>query len=134
MLIGFEVNIGRLFESWQVILVPYFVVTGARVIVILVVSSILRHTKEIIPWTWSLILTLGGLRVALPMVLALSLAPDFPFRERIMTVAFGVIIISILVHGLTMSPLLKMLGIVRSHEERIEYELTKGRLQADHAA
>ncbi len=134
LLIGFEVNISRLFGSWQEILVAYFVVTGARVIVILVVSSILRHTKEKIPWTWSVILTWGGLRGALPMVLALSLAPDFPYRDRIVTMAFGVIIISILVHGLTMSPLLKKLGIVYGHEERIEYELTRGRLQADRAA
>ena len=33
-----------------------------------------------------------------------------------------------------MSPLLKWLGIVREHEERVTYELTRGRLQTDHAA
>ncbi|MEJ2650166.1 MAG: cation:proton antiporter [Sedimentisphaerales bacterium] len=134
LLIGFEVNLESLLDSWQEILVAYFVVTGARAFVIYAVSFLLRHTRERIPWAWSVILTWGGLRGALPMVLALSLAPNFPHRDRIVTMAFGVIIISILVHGLTMSPLLKWLGIVRGHEERMEYELTRGRLQADHAA
>jgi CPA1 family monovalent cation:H+ antiporter len=47
---------------------------------------------------------------------------------------FGVVILSILVHGLTMSPLLRWLGIVRGHQERAVYELTRGKLQAAHAA
>ena len=47
---------------------------------------------------------------------------------------YGVAIISILVHGLTMSGLLKWLGIVRKQAERVAYEFTRGRLQADAAA
>ena len=134
LLIGFQVNFRTLLESWQVIIVAYLVVTGARVLVIFVVSSMLRHTREKIPWAWSAILTWGGLRGALPMVLALSLAPAFPHRDRIVSMTYGVAIISILVHGLTMSGLLKWLGIVRKQAERVAYEFTRGRLQADAAA
>jgi CPA1 family monovalent cation:H+ antiporter len=47
---------------------------------------------------------------------------------------FGVVILSILVHGLTMSPLLRWLGILRGHQKRAVYELTRGKLQAAHAA
>ena len=47
---------------------------------------------------------------------------------------FGVVILSILVHGLTMSPLLTWLGIVRGHQELAAYELTRGRLLAARAA
>lgn len=134
LLIGFQVNFRTLLESWQVILVAYLVVTGARALVIFVVSSLLHSTREKIPWAWSAVLTWGGLRGALPMVLALSLAPAFPHRDMIVSMTFGVAIISILVHGLTMSPLLKWLGIVRKQQARIAYELTRGRLQADSAA
>jgi len=80
------------------------------------------------------ILTWGGLRGGLPMVLVLSLPKDFPHRELLVSMTFGVVIISILVHGLTMSPLLRWLGIVRGHQERAVYELTRGKLQAAHAA
>ena len=47
---------------------------------------------------------------------------------------FGVVIISILVHGLTMSPLLRRLGIVNGHQDRTLYELTRGKLLAAYAA
>jgi len=134
LLIGLDVNLEALLASWQAILVAYLVVTGGRALIILGVSSLLRRSRERIPWAWSVILTWGGLRGGLPMVLALSLPRDFPHRELLVSMTFGVVVLSILVHGLTMSPLLKWLGIVRGHQEHAAYELTRGRLQATHAA
>ena len=134
LLIGFEVNFHTLLAAWQAILVAYLVVTGGRALIIFGASSLLRRTRERIPWAWSVILTWGGLRGALPMVLVLSLPKDFPHRELLISMTFGVVILSILVHGLTMSPLLRWLGIVRGHQEHTAYELTRGKLQAAHAA
>jgi monovalent cation:H+ antiporter, CPA1 family len=134
LLIGLEVHFQALMASWQAILVAYLVVTGGRALIIFGASSLLRRTRERIPWAWSVILTWGGLRGGLPMVLVLSLPKDFSHRELLVSMTFGVVILSILVHGLTMSPLLRWLGIVRGHQERAEYELTRGKLQAAHAA
>ena len=134
LLIGLEVHFQALLASWQAILVAYLVVTGGRALIIFGASSLLRRTRERIPWAWSVILTWGGLRGGLPMVLVLSLPKDFPHRELLVSMTFGVVILSILVHGLTMSPLLRWLGIVRGHQERAAYELTRGKLQAAHAA
>lgn len=134
LLIGLEVHFQALLASWKAILVAYLVVTGGRTLVIFGASSLLRRTRERIPWSWSVILTWGGLRGGLSMVLVLSLSKDFPHRELLIAMTFGVVILSILVHGLTMSPLLRWLGIVRGHEELAAYELTRGRLQAAHAA
>lgn len=134
LLIGLEVHFQALLDSWQAILVAYLVVTGGRALVVFGASSLLRRTRERIPWAWSVILTWGGLRGGLPMVLVLSLPTDFPHRELLISMTFGVVILSILVHGLTMSPLLRWLGIVRGHQERAAYELTRGKLQAAHAA
>ncbi len=134
LLIGFEVHFEALLASWQAILVAYLVVTGGRALIILGASALLRRTRERIPWAWSVILTWGGLRGGLPMVLVLSLPKDFPHRELLVSMTFGVVIISILVHGLTMSPLLRWLGIVREHKQRAVYELTRGKLQAAQAA
>ena len=97
-------------------------------------SSLLRRTRERIPWAWSVILTWGGLRGGLPMVLVLSLPKDFPHRELLVSMTFGVVLLSILVHGLTMSPLLRWLGVVSGHQEHAAYELTRGKLQAAQAA
>ena len=134
LLIGLEVNFDTLLASWQAILVAYLVVTGGRALVIFGASALLLRTRERIPWSWSVVLTWGGLRGALPMVLVLSLPQDFPHRELLVSMTFGVVILSILVHGLTMSPLLGWLGIVRGRKEHTAYELTRGKLQAANAA
>ena len=134
LLIGLEVHFRSLLASWQAILLAYLVVTGGRALIIFGASSLLRRTRERIPWAWSVILTWGGLRGGLPMVLALSLPKDFPHRELLVSMIFGVVILSILVHGLTISPLLGWLGVVRGHQERAAYELTRGKLQAAQAA
>ena len=47
---------------------------------------------------------------------------------------FGVVMLSILVHGLTMAPLLRRLGIVRSDDEQASYNLLRGELQTAAAA
>ena len=52
----------------------------------------------------------GGLRGALALALALGLPADVPLRGTIVTVAFGVVAFSIVVQGLTMTPLLRRLG------------------------
>ncbi len=134
LLIGLEVHYRELLASWQPILVAYLVVTGGRALVIYGASFLLRATREQIPWKWSAVLTWGGLRGAVPMVLVLSLPTDFPHRELLLSMTFGVVIISILVHGLTISPLLGWLGVVQGQQERAEYELTRGKLQAAQAA
>jgi CPA1 family monovalent cation:H+ antiporter len=134
LLIGLEVHLDALFVSWKVILVAYLIVTAGRGLVIFMVSGLLRKTREKIPWPWSVVLTWGGLRGALPMVLVLSLAKEFPHRDLLVTMTFGVVLISILVHGMTISPLLCWLGIVKGREHREAYEFARGKLQAASAA
>jgi CPA1 family monovalent cation:H+ antiporter len=134
LLIGFEVHLSDLAASWQMILAAYFAVTIGRALVIFGVSSIFRISRERIPWSWSVILTWGGLRGALPMVLALSLPRSFPHRDFLVTMTFGVVILSILVHGLTAPRFLKWLKIVTGHEARETYAFLQGKLQAANAA
>ena len=134
LLIGLEVQFRLLLASWQAILVAYLIVTIGRGLIIFGGSSLLRRTRERIPWAWSVVLAWGGLRGALPMVLVLSLPAAFPHRDLLVSMTFGVVILSILVHGLTMSPLLRWLGIVQGQGDRVAYEFTRGKLQAAHAA
>ena len=134
LLIGLEVRIDSLIASWPAILIAYLVVTLGRALVIQAVWALLGVTRERFPWTWSLAMTWGGLRGALPMVLALSLPATFEYRDSIVTMTFGVVLISILVHGLSMSAVLRRLGIVHAGTDRRLYELSRGRLHAADAA
>jgi len=52
----------------------------------------------------------GGLRGALALALALSLPADLADRNTITTVTFAVVALSVLVQGLTITPLLRRLG------------------------
>ncbi len=133
LLIGFEVSPVALLASWAVIAIAFVAVIVSRGGVILIVAMLLRRTHEVIPRQWSLALTWGGLRGALSMVLALSLASDFPGRALMVTMTFGVVVVSILLQGLTMPVVLQRLGLVNRDEGRLAYELARGRLQVSTA-
>jgi len=113
VLIGLEVHIGRLLSEWRPILVAFVAVIGGRAFVVFLATAFLRWTREAIPWRWSVVLTWGGLRGALSMVLALALDPEFPHREIIVTMTFGVVLLSIVLQGITTEPLLRVLGLTR---------------------
>jgi CPA1 family monovalent cation:H+ antiporter len=134
LLIGFEVDLRALLASWPVILVAYLVVTLVRGLVIAGGMALLGRTRERFPLSWSAVLFWGGLRGALPMVLALSLPATFAHRDLIVRMTFGVAVISILGQGLTMEPLLRRLGFGREQEERADYELGRASVHGARAA
>lgn len=134
LLIGFEVHLPTLLSYWLPILIAYLVVTAGRALVIIVGRALLGMTRERFPWRWTIVLTWGGVRGALPMVLVLSLPFTFAYRELLVSMTFGVAVLSILVHGITMSGLLKALGIVGEQGDRADYEIRSGRVQAAAAA
>jgi CPA1 family monovalent cation:H+ antiporter len=57
------------------------------------------------------VLTWGGLRGALSMVLALGLAPEFGGGQLLVTMTFGVVFISLVLQGITMPLMLRKLRI-----------------------
>jgi len=57
-----------------------------------------------IPFVWQRVLVWGGLRGALSLALALSLDSRFPYRDQILNLTFGVVVLSILVQGDPSSP------------------------------
>lgn len=133
LLIGFEVRIEALLASFRPILVAYAAVLIARAVLIYGVSALLRRSRESMPWSWSAVLTWGGMRGGLSMVLVLGLAPDFPHRELLITMTFGVVILSIVIQGLSMAPLLRRLSLVGSREEQREHEVLRSRVRAARA-
>lgn len=134
LLIGFCIHLDTLLASWKPILAAYAAMTAGRAGVIFVVSGLLRRTRESLPWSWTAVLTWGGLRGALSMVLVLGLPASFPHRELLVNMTFGVVVISILVQGLSMAPLLKRLGLVGAREDRALYEVQQGIVRKARAA
>lgn len=133
LLIGFEVKVESLVAAWKPILLGFLVVTVARGLVVVLAHVLLRRTREAFPLTWAAVLTWGGLRGGLSMVLVLGL-PALAHRDLLVTMTFGVVIISILVQGLTMGPLLRRLGLVGHRSGALELERLRGAARGASAA
>ncbi|HEX9887409.1 MAG TPA: Na+/H+ antiporter [Longimicrobiales bacterium] len=136
LLIGLQVELvgtpggsPGLLRAWLPILGAYVAVTLARTFVVGGVYAGLAAARRPIPASWAVVLGWGGLRGGISMVLALSLAPTFPHRNFIITMTFGVVILVLLIHGMTMAPLLNRLGLAARHEARESFEQARGRLQ-----
>ena len=80
-----------------------------------------RRSKWVIPLREQHVLWWGGLRGALALALALGLPPSFPLYSEILATAFGVVVFSVIVQGLTMPVLMRKLKF-HDGDERIRRE------------
>jgi CPA1 family monovalent cation:H+ antiporter len=111
LLLGAEVPLGMLARAWPVITVAAVVVLIARAAVVYGTAALLNGTRERVSHTWSAVMTWGGLRGALSMVLALALPESLEHRTLIITLTAGVVVVSLLVQGLSMRPLVRRLRL-----------------------
>ncbi|WP_457747598.1 cation:proton antiporter domain-containing protein [Sulfurimonas sp.] len=125
LLMGFAINLKMLWELFPFILIAYISVLFARFFVIGSTWLVFEPTNYKFPFSWAVIMWWGGLRGALSMVLALSIPDSFALKELIVTMVFGVVLISIFVQGLTMAPLMKKLGIISPISQIKTYEFLK---------
>lgn len=119
LLIGFQTDLSILISNWYAILWAILAVLVARAVSIYGLSwlgmNIPKKFKHVVYW--------GGLRGAISLALALSLPAALgPVREEIQAMAFGVVLFTLLVQGLTMKPLIRRLGLTLRDEGQAEYE------------
>lgn len=84
-----------------IVLLARFVAVGGMVTSLRLRSHFTPHAVKIMTW--------GGLRGGISVALALSLPLDLPGRELIVTMTYVVVIFSIIVQGLTITPLIDRL-------------------------
>jgi len=131
--IGLMVRIPVLLASWRLIVGAFVIVTVTRVMMTWATAGLLpNHLK--IPRRWTAILSWGGLRGALSMVLAISIPETFPQRDLLITMTFGVVILSILIQGITVGPTLRWLGLHRRRGDHTGYLGTQLALLTAHSA
>ncbi len=111
LLIGLEVHINSLAQAWRPVLFAIAAVLIGRALSVYPLVSVSKFFAEDIPLRWQHVMVWGGLRGALALALALSLDSTFPYRDRLLDLTFGIVVFSILVQGLTMKPLLRILGL-----------------------
>ncbi len=128
LLIGLQIDLSALFQSWQSILWAIAAILVARAASIYGLSRIGRN----IPMPWQHVLYWGGLRGAISLALALSLPTQLGgANSQIQVMTFGVVLFTLIVQGLSMRPLVHRLGIIeRRSEQKEEYERRHARAVA----
>ena len=111
LLMGFRIDPAALLADWLPIVLAWVAVTLARAAVLYAATGLLRLTRAEVHWRWTLIATWSGLRGALGMTLALSLPASFHARELVVRLTFGVVLLTLLVQGLTLRPMVRALRV-----------------------
>lgn len=121
LMIGTHTHISELWSIWPFILGGFAIVTAARAISCYSTLFFLKLSGERLPGTWQHIINWGGIHGSIPVALALGI-PDMPHRTFIVDLVFGIVFLSLTVQGLTMGPLVRMLGLAGRQEEEEQYE------------
>jgi CPA1 family monovalent cation:H+ antiporter len=112
LLIGTQIQLATLTHYLPQILIGWIAINIARAAVVYAKFAIMRLAGNAdFPLSWATILSWGGLRGGLSMVLALALPTNFVHREMILHTTYGVVLLTLIVQGLTIKPLLRGLHL-----------------------
>jgi len=114
LLIGLEVHMQSVFRDWRPLIFAIASVLIGRAVSVYSLVPISNAFAQTISGRWQHVIVWGGLRGALALALALSVDSGFPHRQQLLDLVFGVVVFSILVQGLTIKPLLRVLGLAES--------------------
>jgi CPA1 family monovalent cation:H+ antiporter len=131
LLIGLQIDLYALLANWQFIMWAIIAVLAARAVSVYGLSWI-GHG---VPGRYKHVLYWGGLRGAISLALAISLPASLgPLRNDIQSMAFGVVLFTLLFQGLTMRPLIRKMGLIKRQENQDEYERRHARSVMSKAA
>ncbi len=123
LLIGLQVRVGTLLRDWRATLLAIATVILGRTLSVYGLVPIGNFFRHRIPASWQHILVAGGIRGALALALALSLARNFPHRDKILAMTFAVVAFTIVFQGLAIKPLLRIMGMSTAGEN--PYDLAR---------
>jgi CPA1 family monovalent cation:H+ antiporter len=124
LIIGLTIDLNILLSDWQAILWAILAVLVARAASIYGLSWIGRG----IPRNYKHVLYWGGLRGAISLALALSLPASLGEQVTVIrSMAFGVVLFTLLFQGLTMKPFITRMGLIKRSQAQEEYESLNAR-------
>jgi len=113
LMIGLEIKNIDLSHKWGYIISAIVIVLLSRTIALYISLTFIKGFSE----KYKVILNWGGLKGSLSIALALSLPRTFEGRDDILILTFSVVLFSLLIQGLTITPILNKLDIKDKKEE-----------------
>ena len=120
LLIGMQLDIDLLTKYAAPTAICIAAVLGARLCFVFIIGSVAPKPQK---KGWYSLLFWGGLRGSLCIAMALSIPTQFAAREELTVIAFGVVLFSLLVQGLTIEPLAAISSVKDNNSELPAYRL-----------
>jgi CPA1 family monovalent cation:H+ antiporter len=89
------------------VLIAFLIMLVTRAVPVYGLLALADFRGTVIPWTWRHVTFWAGLRGALPVALALSVAGLSGVDSRVSVVAYGVVLLSLLVQGGLFAPVMR---------------------------
>ena len=135
LLVGLSIDLPHLIGYIPAILWGFLAFQVGRLVLIYGGFSLSRLTDDRpIPMKWQHVMFWGNIKGSLTMVLALSLPAAVPFREDILTITFGVVLLSLVLQGLTLGPVVRLLRLTGISDLRRLFEKEQSKLIRARAA
>ena len=101
LLIGFAIRLPSLLNAGTAVAVGTGAVVAARALIVYVPAAAVRTwtPARAVPRGWAHVIFWSGLRGAVALAAALSLPGDFPQRELLQQISFGIVLVTLLVQG-----------------------------------
>ncbi len=112
LLIGLEVPAALLVRYWLLIVVLAAAGLAVRALLVYGCVAVWQTRTRLLPGAWRPVLSWGGLRGGVAIALALGLDPATPGRDAVVAGAFGMVIFTLLVQGLTIRPVMRWAGLL----------------------
>lgn len=115
LLVGFAISVPQLLDALPAILWTVLAITVGRAVA---VYGLVGATSRVIsdryhpavPIAWLHVMFWAGLRGAVAVAMALSLPPDFPQRDLLREITYGVVLFTLLVQGTTTELVIRWTG------------------------
>lgn len=111
ILVGAALPATTLLPVIGLVLVGFVIMLVTRAVPVYALLSLAAYRGPPIPWRWRHVTWWAGLRGALSVALALSVAGLNGVDSRVSVVAYGVVLLSLLVQGALMAPITRALHI-----------------------
>ncbi|MDE3202497.1 MAG: Na+/H+ antiporter [Acidobacteriota bacterium] len=125
LLIGLQVHLDQLMHIWQAAALSIAAVFVGRIFSVYGLVPISNRFSQRIPLRWQHVMVWGGMRGALSLALVLSVGNKFPYHDQLLNLTFAVVAFTIVAQGITLKPLIRLLGIAQGKDD--EYSRSRVR-------
>jgi len=108
-LMGLLITWDMFTNQWLAIVIAIIASLAARFIAVYTIAVLISKSNKRISWAWAGLMSWGGLKGAIAIVLVLSLPVELEYWWTVQSMVFGVVLFSLLVQGVSFPFLLKRL-------------------------